>query len=218
MQSTFVATVHLPTANLRVRTKEIVDTYFVGLELVADHCALSVIRRDVRFGKVVYSLTSCARLKNHYDRLAAFVDSRLAWIRTNGQMALIVNSTIIGRPIKEHLRREFDVRGVKVIHFVSIVPGNKEDLNSDPLQVPILDLVGAIQIMSQTSGLVVDDHINADNADANTLSEALREVSLNLSDLESRSPRVWGNGELGDYVISIGLACWAADRLDLFTL
>jgi hypothetical protein len=128
--------------------------------------------------------------------------------KENTVRAVIVNSTIFGRPIVDLLRKEVTRN---TAHFINVISWGIEDIESRPWRIPILDIVGAVQVLLQNGLFRIEQHLHADLAvERDALWRALHAFNIDVSSLPAEAPRIWGEGPHRALVMSIALACWAA--------
>jgi len=190
--------------------------WFIGLELAPDHSALSVVQRIFERGKIFCFVNSCSYVETNYGRMAVTINATAEQFhyQENNVKALIVNSTTVGRPIVNLLKSGLVVEST---HFLNVLSWCIEDRQSNPWRIPILDIVGAMQVLMQTGQFRIEQHPFAEFAiDRSVLSNALREFKVEVTASPTGTPGVWGEGPHRALVMSVAIACWAAIHPDLY--
>lgn len=217
-------------------------TYLIGLDLgqQRDYTAISIIERAYiptgdRYTSSYYdhaakrsrfetreSVTLEYRVR-HLERpplgtpYTEVVERVLGLIKTlGGTPSLVVDATGVGRPVMDMLWRELGatLRGTSVrvrTCPVTITGGDSVTRNLDGggYRVPKRDLISAALVLLQNGQLKIAEELPL----RETLVKELLNfrVKINISTAHD-SYEAWREGDHDDLVLSVSMACWAAER------
>jgi hypothetical protein len=183
---------------------------FIGVDLaqVSDFTAISILEQHGPAGSATYQVRYLERIERGTPyplivRHIATVASRPAVV---DRATLVVDQTGVGRAIVDLIRAE---RLKPPLIPVTITSGN--EAHRDGLggwNTPKRDLVSAVQVLLQTQRLRVAAALPA----AALLTEELEAFQVKLSPSGMDTYGAWREGSHDDLVLSVALACWAAER------
>lgn len=193
-------------------------SYCVGLDLgqSADYTALSV--GEIAPPHCVDGVTSpfslavrhLERFKLHtpYPEMVSSVAARVGQIKALGRCILVVDATGVGRPVVDLFRSA----GLGVVLWpVTIATSAMGQARRDPSgewTVPKRDLIGALVALAHGGRLAVSDRL----PEARTFQEELRNFRMRITADANLTYGAWREGAHDDLVLSVALACWAANR------
>jgi len=177
--------------------------FYIGIDLGKrrDHTAIAIVERAGQHLLVRH--LERVPLGTPYTGVIARI---VAIVRALGNCAIVIDSTGVGEPVVEVLRRS----GLGCeITAVTITAGERESLTGRRGSVPKQDLMSRLQLAIEKRELKVASQLR----DAGALVKELLNVRAREG-LTIGKPKIGadGYGEHDDLVIAMALACWRARR------
>ena len=116
---------------------------------------------------------------------------------------LVVDATGVGRPVVDML----SAAGLSPVP-ITIHGGDVVSRDGTYWRVPKRDLVGALQVLLQTTRLKIAGQLRY----ADTLVQELLRFRVKISDQGHDSYGAWRDGEHDDLVLALAVACWYGQR------
>jgi hypothetical protein len=188
--------------------------FFLGLDLgqAADFSALAVLATEDREPPRTYAGRHLQRwsLGTPYPVIAqetAQLATRLAQQRQARDVWLAVDSTGVGRPVVDMLRREPMPRVLMVP--ILITGGDTESRDGRVWHVPKRNLVGTVQVALQTGRLKIASAL----PEAATLMQELANFQMKISLTSGHdSYGAWREGAHDDVALAVMCAMWVGER------
>lgn len=119
---------------------------------------------------------------------------------------LLIDNTGVGRAISDLFRQ-------KGMHFypITITGGGKSNTDGRSVNVPKRDLVSTIQVLLQTKRLKIPTQLS----ESKNLLEEMKNFQVKISSSGHDSYGAWREGTHDDLLLSVALACWAAEKKTL---
>lgn len=196
------------------------EKYLIGCDLAQtrDFSAVAVLERVIEFQPVedapinypapkhipVYHLRELERMRGlHYTDVVDIVSSFVNHAEIQGENALVVDITGVGRPVYEMMIDQgLDPIGV-TIHAGWNVTAHLSD-DGTGYGVPKHDIVAALQVLFQTNRM----RFNPDLTHLQTLLEELNNMTLKRTEKGNAQYEAEGSSIHDDLVIAVGLAAW----------
>ena len=191
------------------------SSYYLGLDLgqSQDYTALSVIdAKDSEGGKITPPELQIRYL--HRFPLATpypkVVTQVMKVFNSLNDRALVIDATGVGRPVVDLFKEE----GIYPIE-VLIHGGDSTTSDRFLYRVPKRDLISTLTVAFQTGKLKIASSI----PEAKTLIDELVnfKVKINVKTAHD-SYEAWREGQHDDLVLSVALACWAANSIPVINI
>jgi hypothetical protein len=181
------------------------SVFFCGLDLgqARDYTAWAVIERRPGI-PAIYHIRSLKRFDLGLSYPSIVRQIRLAVeneaIKPN---LLLIDNTGVGRAVADLFRQDG-------LHFypITITGADKVNIESGSVRVPKRDLVSSIQVLLQTKRLKISSLL----PEAQVLLEEMTNFQVKISQTGHDSYGAWREGTHDDLLLSVALACWAAER------
>ena len=196
------------------------NRYFVGVDLgqAKDFTAIAAVERaDVEgdWDAAAYARRIASVLRLRYLERTALgtpypdVVERVVEVARSralaGQCELVVDATGVGRPVVDLLRQ---ARPGCAILPATITGGGRESYEAGYYHVPKRDLITGLQVLLQTSGLLIAGGLKHGAA----LMAEMAEMRVKVSGAGREQFGAWREGTHDDLVLAVALACWGARR------
>mgnify|MGYP001500631313 CR=1 FL=1 len=188
--------------------------YFAGLDLgqAQDYTALAIAQRHEDPAGDRFDLSWLERfpLRTSYPAIAAAIVDRMARLAASARDAsrfLVVDSTGVGRPVVDLLRR---AQPSCMLVDVTITGGDTATQEAGSWRVPKRDLISSTQVLIQSGRLKIAQAL----PEAATLTQELLTFKVKIDPVTAHdSYGAWREGQHDDLVLATALACWAGGRL-----
>ena len=148
-------------------------------------------------------------LHTPYPTMVESVAERVHRVREMGRLILVVDATGVGRPVVDLFRL---ARLGVPIWPVTIATSAMGRATRDPVTgeftVPKKDLIGALVSLAHAGRLAISDQL----PEAATFTQELRSFRMKITTSLNVTFDPWREGAHDDLVLSVALACWAANR------
>lgn len=181
--------------------------YFVGLDLgqAQDFTALTVVERLRAPQDTPLLVRHLERfpLGTSYPAIVRRVVEVMTKPPLRGASTLVIDATGVGTAVVDLLRV---ARPAGSVIAVTITAGDETKRNGLDWRVPKRELVGALQVLLQTTRLKVADSLPL----AATLLQELHGFRVKITAAAHDTYGPWREGAHDDLVLAVALACWYA--------
>ncbi len=195
--------------------------FFIGVDLgqVHDFTAVAVVERAELVGEwdpVMVAHRKYAELRTRflermelgtpYPEVVRRIREITRSSELRGRRHLAVDSTGVGRPVVELLRRA----GLDCIMMpVTITAGDATRIEGGQYHVPKRDLITGVQVLLQSGGLRIAGGLKHGAA----LVAEMAEMRVKVTAAGNTQYGVWREGMHDDLVLALALACWSARKV-----
>jgi hypothetical protein len=187
---------------------------FVALEITQSSFALAQVTHTVERNRNYCFVAQGLKGNRNIGEIVRTIYNLLRDLQQAGSTTLLINTTLLGNRLIDAFREEFEANDP---HFIRITTNKNETIEAEPWCTSVFDLADTTQVLLQTGQLTLQEQYWTSDVDPKTLLDALKGFRITLSDLANDAPKQWGQGEYGDLVVAVQMACWAATHRTLFS-
>ena len=184
--------------------------HFAALELGRDNDhALSIIQISGDSALAPCYLNLSRKIKEPYAIVVGRLGDLLETVVLRSRVTLVVDTTVVGRPVVD---RFGEYLGGYDLQFVKITDDEHESRDGNSWRVPKVDIVDSVRLLLQSGRL---RFLPTTHGDEDPLRTALQNLQIGAEELLNGDYQLWREGDNGDEVLSVALACWAAIHPEL---